>query len=100
MLNWAEEEETENIDVDAQAANNIRDASDLSSRCSLREKACKSCTTPTFLEVKAWLRLGKRYSPTTPVRGLQLMMSVSPQKISKGNTVPEMIDRGDENTCS
>ena len=34
VLTWAEEEETENIDVDAQAANNIRDASDLRSRCS------------------------------------------------------------------
>ena len=61
----------------------------------------QSMHNSNFSGTEAWLRLAKRCSPTTPVRGLQLMMSVvSPQKISKGNTVLEMIDRGDENTCS
>ena len=47
-----------------------------------------------FSGTEGWRRLTKRYSPTTPVRGLQLMMSVvSPQKITKGNQVLEMIER-------
>ena len=47
-----------------------------------------------FSGTEARRRLTKRCSPTTPVRGLQLMMSVvSPKKVTKGNKVLEMIDR-------
>ena len=46
-----------------------------------------------FSGTESWRRLTKRSSPTTQV-WLQLMMSVvSPQKITKGNEVLEMIER-------
>ena len=47
-----------------------------------------------FSGTEARRRLAKRRSPATPARGLQLMMSVvSPQKITKGNMVLEMIEK-------
>ena len=100
LLNWAEKEETEIIDVDARAPNNIRDASDLDSALFnqiamlMKGESMQIMHNSNFSGTEAWRRLTKRYSPTTPVRGLQLMMSVvSPQKITKGNKVLEMIER-------
>ena len=47
-----------------------------------------------FSVTEAWRHFTKRFSPTTPVRGLQLMISVvSPRKITMGNKVREMIER-------
>ena len=100
LLYWAEKEESEIIDVDAQAPNNIRDASDLDSASFnqiamlMKGESMQIMHNSNFSGTEAWRRLTKRYSPTTPVRGLQLMMSVvSPQKITKGNKVLEMIER-------
>ena len=99
LLNWAEKEETEIIDVDAQAPDNIRDASDLDSALFnqiamfMRRESMHIMHNSNFSGNEAWRRLTKRYSPTIPVRGLPLMMSeVSPQKITKGSKVLEIIE--------
>ena len=99
LLNWAEKEETEIIDVDTQAPHNIQDASDLDSALFnqiamlLGGESIHIMHNSNFSGTEARRRLTKRCSPTTPVRGLQLMMSVvSPQKITKGKVL-EMIER-------
>ena len=101
LLNWAEKEETEIIDVDAQAPNNIRDASDLDSALFnqiamlMKGESTQIMHNSNFSGTEAWRRLTTRYSPTTPARGLAayMMSVVSPQQITKGNKVLEMIER-------
>ena len=98
LLTWAEKEETEIIDVDTQAPHNIQDASDLDSALFnqiamlMRGESIHIMHNSNFSGTEAWRRLTKRHSPTTPVRGLQLMMSeVSPQNDRK---------MGNESSCS
>ena len=100
LLNWAEKKETEISHVDAQAPDNIRDASDLDSALFnqiamlMRRENVQILHNSDFSETESWRRFTKRYSPTTPVRWLHLMMfAVSPQKITTDNKVLEMIER-------
>ena len=80
---------------------NIRDANDLDSALFnqiamlMRGESMQIIHNSNFSGTEeAWRHFTKRYSPTTPVRGLQLTISVvSPRKITKGNKVREMIER-------
>ena len=100
LLSWAEKEEKDIIDVETQAPNELDDVGDIDSALFnqlamlMKGESMQIMHNSNFSGCEAWRRLTKRYSPTTPVRGLQLMMSVvSPQKIKKGNKVLEMIER-------
>ena len=58
LLSWAEKEEKDIIDVETQAPNELDDVGDIDSALFnqlamlMREKACRSCTTPIFPDVR------------------------------------------------
>ena len=107
LLNWAEKEETEIIDVDAQAPNNIRDASDLDSALFnqiamlMKGESMQIMHNSNFSGTEAWRRLTKRYSPDSSTRTAAYDVRSEPTEDHEGQQGPRN-DRkmGDENTCS
>ena len=99
ILSWAELEETEakpeNYE-DLNLEDSVRISGELFNilTASLTGEPLMMLYNCGFNGLEAWRRLSKRYSPTTPLRAMQLMLQIiSPEKTKELKNVQAHIDR-------
>ena len=96
LLEWAEKEESEITD-DLQLKDkeiNISPGIFNILGTIVKGEPLQMLHTSGFSGLEAWRKLSKRYSPTTPMRGMQLMMAaVSPGRAKKLEEIAGHIDR-------
>ena len=94
LLNWAEREVDEIDDLDDETEVKLSgELFNLLTTMMVGEplQLLHNCD---FNGLEAWRRLAKRYSPSTPLRAMQLMLQiVSPEKAKSLKEVPTIIDK-------